>query len=228
MHEQGRHLQCRQMLHPKLVRLARRMQRIRKEQQPSHKIRLGSAQHRALPPPVRVSSQKDPPAAQFPQNCNRSSEPIPIPCSVPRPRGTIRPILPIGKIATKHSKSGPSERSSHRYQERRIGIRSGAMCQHQPVTSAVFRTMKESAHRRAQPIIAKGLVGICHAPGTAETGNCELTTRTRSWELNLSAIDATTGALHFIANRSSVGGERATSRASCGVFAGGFRAPPRA
>jgi hypothetical protein len=56
------------------------------------------------------------------QNCDRIPEPIPIAFSVSGARRTIRPILPIRKIATKDSKSGPSERSSHSYQERRIGI----------------------------------------------------------------------------------------------------------
>src|ERR1700730_9899011 len=100
------------------------------------------------------------------------------------------------------------------------------MRQHQPVTSAVFRTMKKSTHRRIQPILAKGLAGSCHTPGAAETGDCELQLTTGSWELNLSAMDAMTGEPPLIANSCSADGGRAASRASYGVFAGRFRAPP--
>src|ERR1700688_1535041 len=103
------------------------------------------------------------------------------------------------------------------------------MRQHQTVTSAVFRTMKKPTHRRIQPIIAKGLAGSCHAPGAAETENCEL--RTSNWVLGTQSLSDRRDdrRAHFIANRQScsAGGGRGASRASYGVFAARFRAPPR-
>src|ERR1700736_5373152 len=101
------------------------------------------------------------------------------------------------------------------------------MRQHQTVTSAVFRTMKKPTHRRIQPIIAKGLAGSCHAPGATETENCEL--RTSNWVLGTQALcdRRDDRSPHFIATPCSADGERAASRASYGVFAARFRAPPR-
>ena len=78
-----------------------------------HQLRLRSTQHRGLPPAVRVSTQKHPPAAQFPQSRNCIPEPLTIALSIPRPRRTIRPVLPKRKIAAQHSQSSAGECPSH-------------------------------------------------------------------------------------------------------------------
>ena len=86
MHKHGRHMQSRQMLHPKLGWLSRRMQRIGMQQQARHKIVLVSAQHGRLTPAVGVPAQKCPRVAKSAHCGYGVPQPFTIAFSVSRPR----------------------------------------------------------------------------------------------------------------------------------------------
>ncbi len=97
MNEQRRHPQLRQMLDPKLLRLARRMQWIRKQQQARRKTALLGAQHRRLAPAVGVPAEKDSSAAQLPHRGHCIPQPLTIAPSVPRPGRTERRVWRNGR-----------------------------------------------------------------------------------------------------------------------------------
>ena len=186
MHKQRRDLQPRQMLHSQLRRLARRMQGIRQQQQSCHQVRLPGAQHRRLPPAVRMPAQENSSTAQFPQSRDCISEPVTIAFRVSRPRRTVGTRLSKWQIAAQHGKANPGECCRKGDQKGRAGVRSRAMRQHQPVAGAMFRTMQESANRRIGRRIAKSLEYSRMRENPTE--NCEL--KTSNWVLRIQPIEA--------------------------------------
>jgi hypothetical protein len=116
MDEKRRSSQFGEVRGPQLGRFARRMQRIRKQQEAWDQVRLLGREHGGLAAAIRMASKINFPADFRPQNLNRPAEALAIAGCGAGERGPMGPRLAKRKIATK-------------YQETVLGKGSGGECQ---------------------------------------------------------------------------------------------------
>ena len=146
MHEQAGRAQIRQMLNAKLLRLARRMQRIGKQQQSGHQLRLRGAKHRRLPPAIGVAAQKNSARHILAQSRNRIAQTRAIAFRIARKRRAGSPLLAKGQIAAQNDVAMSGKSFAERHQQRSSAIRARAMRQDQSVAVGIFGSVQKSAN----------------------------------------------------------------------------------
>src|ERR1700726_3193668 len=109
MNKQSWRLQIEKMLGAKLIGLARRMKRVRKQQQAGGLVRLLGAEHACLPSTVRVATKINASGCQTPNGCNYIPQSRAIAFRFPRPRRTKGTVLTEWKIAAQHAESRASK-----------------------------------------------------------------------------------------------------------------------
>jgi hypothetical protein len=91
------------MLGAELLRLAGRMQWIRKQKKSRHELVLGGAQHRRLAPTIGMSPEKYSARDILAQSRNRVSKAVPIPFRIPWKRWAGWFLLPEWQITAKNT-----------------------------------------------------------------------------------------------------------------------------
>jgi len=116
MDKQRRRAQSGEVLGAELFRFARRVQRIREQQQGMGDGRVLGSEKRSLPPPVRVPAQYDEPRRDLTHCFGGALQPFAIARGRPGKRGAGRTHLAIRKIAAQNVKSCAGEFFRHRAQ----------------------------------------------------------------------------------------------------------------
>src|SRR5258708_29264331 len=93
------------MLDAKLLRFARWMQGVRKQQESGNKIRFGGAEYCGLASTVGVATEKDPARHNLTQNFNRVAQARAIPFRLPRERPCPVPLPAERDIASRNNYS---------------------------------------------------------------------------------------------------------------------------
>jgi hypothetical protein len=113
MNEQAEVMKVWEVLNTKLFRLARRMQRVRKQKKTGHEATLGRAENGRLTASIRVAAEKDLPGNQLPHNRNGISQSGTIFFGVTERRpGWL--FLPEGQITSENEITVLSERFAQR------------------------------------------------------------------------------------------------------------------
>ncbi len=105
-YEQGRRRQFGEVRRPELRRLARRMQRIRKQKQSVDYLRIFGSQHGSLPSAIRVSAKKDTSGRLRPKPRHSPRQPFTVPRRRSRRRRPKRPSLPKRQITAQNREPG--------------------------------------------------------------------------------------------------------------------------
>lgn len=146
MHEQSRHLQFGQMRCAELVRLIRRMERIREQEQTCTRLGLGGGEHAGLTPAIGMAAEKNRSWAARPQRGGRGAQ-----------RRTIlgrgfgqgrskRAALAEREVAAKHTISCSAEGFSESDEQRRAAIATGSMREDEFVSDGASRLVEEAAN----------------------------------------------------------------------------------
>src|SRR5579859_6489047 len=117
MHEQRRGGELRKVRGAQLHRLARRVQRIREQQQAGGNTRLLSSQRGGLASAVRMSAEKDPAGYFLAQNSCGPADAFAIACCHSGKWRPVRAQLAKRKIEAQHQKAGLSESARQRRSE---------------------------------------------------------------------------------------------------------------
>ena len=137
-----------------LVRLTRRMEWVRQQQQTCGATWFLRCEHAGLAASIGNSAGVDRTTGETSHCVQRFKETFAVPGRVPRPRRTLRPGLPERKIAAQHSESVGGEHFGDDAKKRRPGIRARAMHRHEsgdgfpirPVQIAAYTTLPKGLH----------------------------------------------------------------------------------
>ena len=143
--EQPRDFQLRKVLGAKSLRLARRMQRIGRQQQPFRKLgRFGSEQGR-LPAAVGLPAQQHPPLHQLAHGGHSSPQPF----SVLGHRATGRPLgtlLAERQVASQHRYAPIRQRFCDSHQQRRLRVATSPVSKYEPIARSLRGHMQKPPH----------------------------------------------------------------------------------
>src|SRR5438874_11424355 len=136
------------MLGAQAVRLSRRVQRIREEQQSRDEIGLVGGEESGLPAAIGLAAEKDPSRHDATHRGDRLPEAGTVGGGAGGRGRAGRTALAERQIAAQHGKSGGAERFGRREEERRAAITAGAMRQYQPLIAGAARRMQKTANPR--------------------------------------------------------------------------------
>jgi hypothetical protein len=128
-------------------RIARRMQGIRRKQQPRNPLRILGCNHRTLTASVGMPSQVDVAVELLLHDHNRMDQSLLVPCCVCRTWRPERPHLPKWQITAQDSYTRFGKCGRERHKPRRIRTRPGAVREYERRIRPSRRGMQESPHR---------------------------------------------------------------------------------
>ena len=128
MHEKCGSMNLRQMLRAKLVGPARRMQRIRQQEQSVCKLLLGE-KHARLPSAIALPTDKHLSRDKLPHRPDCVLQPLAITSSISGPWWAIMPGLPKRQITAQHDKNRASKGFRERHEQPRLRIPAGSVGQ---------------------------------------------------------------------------------------------------
>ena len=130
-----------------LKRLARRMQRVRQQQQAGGDVGLIGGEHGGLASAVRVAAEEDLAGNFGPQDRNGALNAFSIARRHGRERRAVWTQLAEGQVKAEHQKAGPCKGSSHGGKKLRLAVGAGAVGQRQGVAIRLRRLVEEAANR---------------------------------------------------------------------------------
>lgn len=130
----------------KLLRLARRMQRIRQKQQRIGERGIFRRGHRRLTPAIGVPARKYASSRKFAKRADRPADAFPIPGRLRRKWRTMRARPPVRQIESQHHISRSLELPGDRLEQRRLRVRSRAMRDREPVARRRRRLMQPASY----------------------------------------------------------------------------------
>ena len=155
VNEQAWRVQVGQVLGPVLLGLARRMQRIRKQQQPRYEFRFCRAQQRGLAATERNPTEKNSPGGRFANDRNCIPQARAIALGIARERRAMPPLLPERQVTAQDGLAGSGERFAHRNQQRRVAVAPCSVSENQGITVRIGGRMQETANGRVEGIVEK-------------------------------------------------------------------------
>jgi len=139
-------MQVGKMLGSLLFGLARRMQRVRKQQQGRDECGIFSAEHAGLATAVGVASEKETSGDHSSLLRDRVFQAGAVAGGVAGTGRAEWPRLPVRQVAAEHGKAGCGEGLGEGDQQRSLGVAAGAVGQHQGVLIGSFGNVKKSAN----------------------------------------------------------------------------------
>jgi len=160
MGKKHRSRQLGKMLGAQLVRLLRRVQRVRQEQQSIRCSGVFGQQHRSLPPAIRVTANIHSSAGHSLQRLRCLANSTPVPLRISRPWRARRSRHAKRKVDPQDRESQCFQRFRHLDKQPCCAIRSRAVCQHDAIAICVVRRVQISVYRRVDVFLYESR---CHA-----------------------------------------------------------------
>ena len=126
--------------------LVRRMQRIGEQQQRIGQTVPRGGRHGGLPPAVGMAAGNQAATCQFPQGCSSLRDPFSIACRGGGKRRPLGALLAEGQVVAQHEIAGIGESAREVDQQRRGGVRPGAVSQDHAVAGRLLRLVQGAAN----------------------------------------------------------------------------------
>jgi hypothetical protein len=123
------------------------MERIGEQQKPLDEAGFGRSYHRRLSPSVRMTAQKHTARNMVPHGLKGRAKSLLISLRAPARRWPVRSRLAERKIAAQYGQARSAERICQDNKERRVAVRSRAVCQYEAIRTSNRRAVQESSNR---------------------------------------------------------------------------------
>src|SRR5206468_11502814 len=112
----------RQVLRSRLLRLSRRMERVREQQQSIGNLRIFGAEHAGLPAAIRLASDNDPLHTEIAKFLNCIAQAFTVPSGLCGTRWSVGARLAKGEIAAEHGHSRLPKNLCESHKQGRIAV----------------------------------------------------------------------------------------------------------
>jgi hypothetical protein len=148
-------LELREMRGSQLFGPLRRVERVGEQEESIGDAGLRRAEHRGLPPAIRMTAQEDAGRRLLAHGCNGGFESLPITLGAAAWRWPMGSQLAKRKIAAEYSQARGAERISQREEKRRIAVGSRAVGQNKAIATGIDWGVQEASDGQCMLIVAE-------------------------------------------------------------------------